>query len=111
MHILGVITNGNREQQHKKLKAVGIADRLSLVLTSEEAGVAKPDSRIFHLASKQAGVDLARCYYVGDRLDADAQAAKKAGFTGIWLNRNGMQATENDVNTICELSRLETLIA
>jgi putative hydrolase of the HAD superfamily len=110
-HILGVITNGNSEQQHKKLKTVGIADRLAIVLTSEEAGIAKPDPRIFHLAGKRAGVDLSRCYYVGDRLDADAHAATNAGLTGIWLNRNGTQGTGSYANTKCDLNNLEAFIA
>jgi putative hydrolase of the HAD superfamily len=109
-HALGVITNGNTEQQRKKLKTLGLTERLSMVVTSEEAGVAKPDPRIFRRASEQAAVKPTHCYYVGDRLDTDAQAAAQAGFSGIWLNRKGVQTAVDGIRTICDLSALKTII-
>lgn len=72
---LGVITNGNREQQLKKLAAMSILEKFSLVVTSEDVGSAKPHPRIFHSACSQAAISPAECAYIGDRLDSDAHAA------------------------------------
>ena len=84
---LGVITNGHRGQQLKKLEATAILANFALVVTSEDAGVAKPDPDIFAAACERAGVPPTACTYIGDHLETDARAAARAGLHGIWLDR------------------------
>jgi HAD superfamily hydrolase (TIGR01493 family) len=48
------------------------------VVTSAEAGAAKPDPRIFALALERLGVPPDRALHVGDR-DADAEGARRIG--------------------------------
>jgi putative hydrolase of the HAD superfamily len=106
---LGVITNGVAEQQNKKLAKAGLARRFSQVLCSADLGVAKPDPRIFLLAAERFGAAPDRCWYVGDRLDTDAQAAIHAGLHGVWLNRSDDPA-ETDVPTLTGLAGLPGLV-
>jgi putative hydrolase of the HAD superfamily len=105
MH-LGVLTNGDADQQHRKLRYVGLAAQFSRVITSSEVGVAKPDARIFHEGCAQLGLPPAKVAYVGDNLETDAVAALRAGLLGIWLNRtNGAaRVSQPTVRTLGDLS-------
>lgn len=100
---LGVITNGNREQQLAKLESTSILSSFTPVVTSEDAGAAKPDPDIFRVACGWAGVLPAACTYVGDRLDIDAHAAARAGVRGIWLDRAASAADTPGVEVIWSL--------
>ncbi|MFC8717857.1 HAD family hydrolase [Kitasatospora sp. NPDC057198] len=84
---LGVITNGEGGIQRAKLRAIGLAALAPHTTASGEAGRAKPDPEIFHLACRALGTAPERTAYVGDRLDLDARAATAAGLFGVWLDR------------------------
>jgi putative hydrolase of the HAD superfamily len=84
---LGVVTNGQERQQVEKIKRCALDSWLPSVLTSEAAGVSKPDSRIFVEACSRLAAKEGEVVYVGDSLETDAVAASRAGLTGIWLNR------------------------
>ncbi len=85
---MGVLTNGEADQQRAKLRRVGLAAELPVVIVSSEAGAAKPSPEIFHTACVRLGLAPAKVAYVGDRLRTDAVAATDAGLYGIWLNRH-----------------------
>lgn len=102
---LGVISNGDYQQQIEKLKRLGIVEYFSCVITSSEVGIAKPDKSIFEEACLRARIPIENCYYVGDRLDTDALASQKAGMIGIWLNRWDKQR-QKEVFVIHSLSEL-----
>ncbi len=101
---LGVISNGDGDQQRRKLEDLGLARHFELVLISSDLGRAKPDPAIFARACSLAGLEAAECVYVGDRLDTDARAAGRAGLRGIFLDRTG--AGEADVPRIESLAEL-----
>jgi putative hydrolase of the HAD superfamily len=84
---LGVLTNGDADQQRRKLRRTGLSAALSIVVASSEVGVAKPDPEIFRRGCAALGLPPSRVAYVGDRLDTDAVAATRAGLYGIWLDR------------------------
>lgn len=111
VHTLGILSNGNAQQQRKKLESLGIAARFSVVVTSEAVGVAKPDPRIFTLACHAAAAHPTQCVYVGDRLETDARAAHRAGWTGIWLHRTASEMVPSDVIGIPDLGALPHVIA
>lgn len=56
-HQLGVVSNGNSYQQRQKLRHLGILDRFTCVVLSEDTGCAKPDARIFLRACELAGAN------------------------------------------------------
>jgi putative hydrolase of the HAD superfamily len=84
---LGVITNGTEVQQRGKLERMGIADRFSVILTSEAAGLGKPDPRIFVQAATRLNASPEHCVHVGDDWTRDVEGARRAGFAAIWLDR------------------------
>ncbi|MFJ4678200.1 HAD family hydrolase [Kitasatospora sp. NPDC088783] len=104
----GVITNGEGDIQRRKLRAVGLDVLVPHTTASAEAGCAKPDPAIFHLACRALGVAPGRTAYVGDRLDVDAQAATEAGLLGIWLDRepSGEESAVPRVHSLAEVAAL-----
>ena len=52
---LGVISNGSSARQRQKLATVGILDRFTAVVISEDIGVAKPHPGIFEAACEAGG--------------------------------------------------------
>ncbi|WP_433463171.1 HAD family hydrolase [Spirillospora sp. CA-128828] len=108
---LGVITNGDAEQQRTKVRRIGFADRLPVVVASSETGQAKPAAGIFRTACAALGVEPDAAAYVGDRLITDAQGAAAAGLTGVWLDRSGDPAPDAlDVPRITTLDALPGLL-
>lgn len=107
---LGVITNGDGEQQRAKLAALGLAGRFETVIASGDAGVAKPDARIFGLAAAAIGVPLERCLFVGDNRAGDVVGAQAAGMLGVWLNRRAEAAPDDAVPQISSLAELPGLV-
>ena len=62
---------------HERLGELGIAPLFDAVVTSAEAGAAKPDPRIFGMALARLGVAPARALHIGDS-DADREGASAA---------------------------------
>ncbi len=81
---LFAVSNGNAD-----LAAIGIAGYFERALAARDAGMLKPDPRIFALLLEQAGLDAARALHVGDDAVADVEGARRAGVTPVWLNRSG----------------------
>lgn len=104
---LGVITNGNRAHQVKKLEATAILAKFAVVVTSEDAGTAKPDPEIFLSACGRVDVPRHDCAYVGDNFDTDAKAATRAGLRGIWLDRAASGSDATGVEVITSLDDLD----
>ncbi len=86
-YILGIITNGDLQQQKLKLKRMGIINSFSNIITAGDLGVAKPNVKIFEMACIQVNESPQNCYYVGDNLNTDILPCKELGFNAIWLNR------------------------
>jgi putative hydrolase of the HAD superfamily len=82
-----VITNGATAQQERKLRLTGLDQQVAGWVISEEAGVRKPDPRIFQLAAQQAGQSLEGAWMIGDSAAADIAGAHRSGLPSIWLDR------------------------
>jgi putative hydrolase of the HAD superfamily len=80
---LFAISNGNAD-----LTAIGIAGYFEHSLAAREAGVLKPDPRIFDLLLQRAGLGAAQVLHVGDDVVADVEGARRAGVVPVWLNRS-----------------------
>jgi|GEM_PF-6793605 len=76
---LGVITNGNVDQQERKLKQVGAYDFFeeNLILISERLGFSKPDLRVFQHAQKLAKSKPSEIVYFGNEITQDYEPAVK----------------------------------
>ena len=78
---LGVISNGNADVNH-----IGVGHLFDFSLSSEQAGVAKPDKLIFDQALQLAGTQAHETVYVGDDPGRDVLGAHAAGWHAIWFN-------------------------
>ena len=109
---LAVLTNGDTGQQHAKLSHLGLAEHVHAIVTSAALGVAKPDPRAFTLTCDRLHVPADAAVHVGDRLDMDAIAARDAGMTGVWLDRNSEAGPLRDagVPRISSLTDLTDLL-
>lgn len=79
------LSNGNADVQR-----IGIGHWFVAQVGAREAGVAKPDPRIFHAAAAKAGVAPAAVLHVGDDAHHDALGALRAGMHSAWVDRTGL---------------------
>ena len=85
---LGMITNGSSAIQYGKIDKLGLRRRFDHIVVSEEAGVRKPDRRIFDLALNKLNVRAEETVFVGDHPVNDIQGAADAGMHTVWMIRN-----------------------
>ncbi|MGH7706587.1 MAG: HAD family hydrolase [Vulcanimicrobiaceae bacterium] len=86
---LGLITNGMSETHREKIALLGLADRFDIVLMADEAGMVKPDPRLFQLACARLGIEPRDATMIGDRYFRDITGAHDAGLFTIWLDIHG----------------------
>ncbi len=84
---LGVITNGFRKWQIKRLKATGFRKYFDFVATTSDVGYEKPHKEVFEFALKQAKVKPSQAVMIGDNPIRDIAPANKLGMTTVWLRR------------------------
>ncbi len=90
---MGLLTNGVKRIQEKRFEKAALGRFFKHVLTSEEAGVAKPDTRIFDMIVNLFGVDRGETIFVGDSFDSDIVGASRSGMLPLWYVPDG---TENE---------------
>ena len=84
---IGVITNGFAQIQKARLEKTGLLRFISVLVISEEVGVAKPHPAIFDHALRAMGnPDPARVLMVGDNPTSDIVGGESAGMHTCWLN-------------------------
>jgi len=87
-YALGVIANQNAGLE-ERLREWGLLPYFRVIVSSCEAGVAKPEAGIFELALAQARCRPEEACMIGDRLDNDILPAQKLGMQTVWV-RQGM---------------------
>ena len=96
---LGVLTNGNLDQQLDKLAAIGISDFFKTVVASESIGISKPDPFPFQYLCRELESQEDQTVYIGDSFETDILGATNAGLKAIWVNRSGEPERENHYQT------------
>jgi putative hydrolase of the HAD superfamily len=72
------------------LSGLGLSDHFAAIVTSGDAGVEKPDRRIFDHALDLLGLPAERAIHVGDREVEDCEGALAAGLSAaLRLDRTG----------------------
>jgi len=56
---------------------------------AHEVGVAKPDPKIYQLATSHLALEAEQVLHVGDDAHADAWGAREAGLHAVWINPQG----------------------
>ena len=89
-----VVTNGPVEMQEGRIRRTGLDRYIADWVISEQAGVSKPNPRIFALAAQRVRMRLGGAWVVGDRPEADIGGAAAMGLPSVWLHR-GREWTDN----------------
>lgn len=112
---LGIIANQS-EGLEKRLEEWGIRRYFSVVVSSHEAGVSKPDPLIFEKALDMAHCPPGEAVMIGDRLDNDIMPAKRAGMKTVRILK-GTCVRQRPADESCvpdaeirELNELEDLL-
>jgi putative hydrolase of the HAD superfamily len=74
-----IVTNGDREQQLRKVRATKLSDHVIGVVTPSDCGHWKPHPNIFLAGLALLGASAAECVMVGDDEVRDIEPAKKLG--------------------------------
>lgn len=83
---VAIVSNNLLDEQREKLKHCGLDQWVDALVVSEEAGVSKPDPRIFAIALERLGCSAHEAVMVGDSWVADVAGARAAGLRAIWFN-------------------------
>jgi len=103
---VGVITNGNHDQQTSKIKRIGLEPLLDRIFSSELTNHAKPAQEAFMQPCRIMQVSPAETLYIGDNYRVDIEGARKAGLQAIHLDREGIRRP----GTIQSLAELPPLL-
>jgi putative hydrolase of the HAD superfamily len=80
-YILGIIANTISETEIPNwLETDGLKQYFKAIVLSSKLGIRKPNPEVYLEAARQAGVEPARCAYVGDNPSRDIQGARLAGY-------------------------------
>ena len=104
---LHIITNGFSEVQSKKIDKSGLSKYFDKIITSEAAGVKKPNPIIFEYALEQTKAASSESIMIGDNWEADIMGAKQAGFDVIFCNFGAKPVSESikSVTNLLELKK------
>ncbi|WP_162893294.1 HAD family hydrolase [Microbacterium halotolerans] len=98
---VGVLTNGAEAQQNEKLSAIGLAEAVDVVCTSEGIGVHKPDAHAFDTLAGGLGTSPGECLFVGDNPFQDVEGARGAGMRALLIARDA--SDPNDLTAVLEV--------
>jgi len=102
---LHIITNGFNEVQYKKIENSGLSKYFDKIITSEDAGVKKPNPIIFKYALQIANALPNESIMIGDNWEADIMGAIQHGMDAIYFNseKNSVGANIKNVHHLLEI--------
>lgn len=109
---IAVCTNMMTDIQLRKLNLLGIADQIDCIVTSEEAGVDKPQPGIFAYLLHKCGCLPQEAIMLGDNVTHDACGAQAVGIPGVWINRTAepLPAGEAPRYEVCSMEEAAALV-
>ncbi len=104
---LHIITNGFNEVQYKKIENSGLSGYFDKIVTSEDAGVKKPNPIIFNYALNAVNASAKESIMIGDNWEADIMGAVNYGIDAIYFNFYKRNVGENikSVNHLLEIKQ------
>jgi putative hydrolase of the HAD superfamily len=97
----------------KDAELFGLAERLDVLVFSEEVGLRKPEPEIFLHACRQLEVETAVTMYVGDNLVTDVQGASDVGMTtvqALWFRADDTPGIEADFMAFTPMDVLNAVL-
>lgn len=104
---LGIITDGYKESQRKKIEALKCKDIFDEIIITDELGEEnwKPSKIPYECMSKKLGVKNKECAYIGDNLLKDFQGGKELGWMNIFIKRE--EGVYKNINKNKDLIHME----
>ena len=87
---IGLGTNMTAYVQHLKLRILRIGEFMDFIVTSEDAGIEKPERGFFEYCVTKAGCEPGECLFVGDNLDFDVKAPRDFGMQAVLYGEGGI---------------------
>lgn len=109
---LCIITNGFKQFQQVRMERTGLKGHFEFIVTSEEVGVAKPDSAIFnHAIHLMGNPSRDQILMVGDTLESDILGGINSGLDTCWFNAHNKKAPKSitphyQIASLMELEKL-----
>ena len=107
---LHIITNGFAEVQAVKLSESGMIKYFDKVITSEEAGVKKPDTQRFLHAFTESGAKPSESIMIGDDFEVDILGAMNVGAKQIFFDPNFIKKSNACDYTIRNLKEIMDIL-
>ncbi len=109
---IGIVSNNLLAEQQDKLHHLGLEGHIDALIVSEEAGIAKPDPRIFQVALDRLHCRAEEAVMIGDAWQNDIVGARGVGIRAIWLNRYGIPCPDPSLaQVITAYEPIEAVIA
>ncbi|MBV8912491.1 MAG: HAD-IA family hydrolase, partial [Acetobacteraceae bacterium] len=108
-----ILSNGEPRMLAEAVEAGRLTSLLDEIISVEDAGVFKPDPRVYALAEQRLGLPAIRMAFVSSNA-WDAQAAARNGFRVFWCNRGGNPVEyglERSASVIAGLGELDMALA
>lgn len=106
---IGLITNGEKILQQKKLELLGIKDYFDCIVYSGETPYRKPQTEIFNIVCDSLKIPAKEMMFVGDHPLFDVDGSRRAGFVPVWVKTTGtwiypeVEKPEIQIETVKEL--------
>jgi HAD superfamily hydrolase (TIGR01509 family) len=102
------VSNGNAD-----VNKVGLSAYFKGSVSARDAGVGKPDPRIFHAAAKALDLPPEAILHVGDDAALDVLGALSVGMQAVWVNRaeHLWSYAQHPHATVASLTELRDLLA
>jgi putative hydrolase of the HAD superfamily len=108
---VGIVTNNIRAEQLLKLERCGLGGFIDVLVTSEDAGIAKPEPAIFDQALAALDLEAASTVMVGDVWDTDIAGALRAGVRPVWFNWRKLPPRDQPVDEIASFTPIDKTLA
>ena len=86
---LGIVSNAHSGRAHRAILAdLGLDRFFGVQVYSDEVGIRKPHPGMIRLAAEGLGIAPPQAWYVGDTLDRDVVAGRRAGVGAVVITRD-----------------------
>ena len=82
------VTDLTADIQHKKIQQMNLNLFDNFIVTSEEAGIEKPNKLIFEIALNKLKLNNDEVCMIGDSYEKDIIGASNIGIDAIWINKD-----------------------
>lgn len=104
-----IVTDMVAQTQFEKLYKLGIDQFISAVVTSEEAGVEKPNEKIFNIALSKMNLNAKNVIMIGDSYEKDIMGAKNLGIHAYWLDIDKNFTNDYDIANVSVCSSFKEI--